>query len=233
MAAAMGALLAGAPPVRAQVLQLGEHGAMTVFDAPAVFDARGATPIEPPHRPEQRRTRAVGATDAAHISKAADAAALSPALVRAVAEQESGLRARVVSRAGAIGEMQLMPETARVLRVDARNSEQNYRGGAAYLRILLRRYDGDVVRALSAYNAGPGAVDRHHGAPPFRETQAYVAAVLERLSRAAGRGGGGCCLRRFRGPVPLTDHRRQQQPHAEVEFVARAEVAADLGQRWE
>jgi soluble lytic murein transglycosylase-like protein len=107
---------------------------------------------------------------------------LSPALIRAVAERESGFRTDVVSRAGAIGEMQLMPATARALGVNPADASQNLKGGATYLSKLMRRYDGDLMRSLAAYNAGPGAVDRYGGIPPFKETQAYVAAIMQRLS---------------------------------------------------
>ena len=79
-----------------------------------------------------------------------------------------------------------MPGTARALGVDPSDSRQNYRGGAAYLHRLLIRYDGDLVKSLAAYNAGPGVVDRYGGVPPYPETRAYVAAVLERLSREVG-----------------------------------------------
>jgi soluble lytic murein transglycosylase-like protein len=88
-----------------------------------------------------------------------------------------------VSRASAVGEMQLLPGTARQLGVDPRISRQNVAGGAAYVRALLRRYDGDLIKTLAAYNAGPEAVDRYRGVPPFKETKAYVAAVLDRLSQ--------------------------------------------------
>jgi soluble lytic murein transglycosylase-like protein len=110
---------------------------------------------------------------------------LSPALVEAVAWRESRLRVDAVSPVGALGVMQLMPATARALQVDPHDVQQNLQGGARYLRALLGRYGGDLVLALAAYNAGPGAVDRYHGVPPYRETQAYVAAVLGRLSRRA------------------------------------------------
>ncbi len=78
-----------------------------------------------------------------------------------------------------------MPGTARALGVDPHDSRQNFAGGAAYLSGLLKRYDGDTVRALAAYNAGPGAVDRYGGVPPYKETRAYVAAILDRLSQRA------------------------------------------------
>jgi soluble lytic murein transglycosylase-like protein len=116
---------------------------------------------------------------------AAAAVELSPELIEAVAWRESRMRPRVVSSAGAIGEMQLMPGTARQLGVDPYDTEQNYRGGARYLREMLQRYNGDLVKALAAYNAGPGAVDRYGGVPPYRETRAYVSAILDYLSRRA------------------------------------------------
>ncbi len=167
----------------AQVLEIGDGGAVTVYDRPAVFTAQGATPIAPPPRRRPVAARPSLPASRALIDHAATAAALSPALVEAVAWQESRLRPGLVSRAGAVGEMQLMPATARALGVDPSDSRQNYSGGAAYLAILMRRYRGDLVRALAAYDAGPKAVDHYGGPPPFRETQAYVSAILDRLSR--------------------------------------------------
>jgi soluble lytic murein transglycosylase-like protein len=117
------------------------------------------------------------------ISDAARASALSASLIAAIAWRESNFRAAAVSRAGALGEMQLLPQTARQLGVDPRVSRQNVAGGAAYVRTLLQRYNGDLIKTLAAYNAGPEAVDRYGGVPPFKETQAYVAAVLDRLSQ--------------------------------------------------
>jgi soluble lytic murein transglycosylase-like protein len=82
--------------------------------------------------------------------------------------------------------MQLTPATARGLGVDPANAAENVSGGARYLKALLARYDGDLVRALEAYNAGPGRADRWGGAPPtIAETRSYVAAILERLSQEA------------------------------------------------
>jgi len=106
---------------------------------------------------------------------------LDPELVIAVVSVESGFRPQAVSPKGAQGLMQLMPKTAESLGVaDAFDPEQNLDGGARHLGQLLALYDGDVERALAAYNAGEGAVHRHHGVPPYRETRAYVKKVLER-----------------------------------------------------
>lgn len=171
---------------RAQVMEIGDGGEVKVYDRPYVFDADGAKAIDRhTGRPAGKGAPAAVAMSPSTVADAADAAALSPELIAAVAWRESGSRPGVVSRAGAIGEMQLMPATARALGVDPRDTAQNYRGGAAYLGGLMRRYDGDLLRTLAAYNAGPGAVDRYGGLPPYKETRAYVAAVLDRLSEQA------------------------------------------------
>jgi soluble lytic murein transglycosylase-like protein len=105
-------------------------------------------------------------------------------LLAAVAKTESNGRAHAVSRAGAQGIMQLMPATARTLGVtDAFRPDQNVAGGAAYLDSLLTRYRNNLALALAAYNAGPGAVDRYHGVPPFHETRAYVAHVIREFNK--------------------------------------------------
>jgi soluble lytic murein transglycosylase-like protein len=173
----------------AQVLEISEDGAVTVHDRPAVFEAGGAKPIETaePAPPAAPAAASLSYTMAA-LSEAALASHLSPELVEAVAWRESRLRAGVVSRAGAIGEMQLMPGTARELGVNPYDTRQNLHGGARYLSGMLRRYNGDLVLALAAYNAGPGAVDRYRGVPPYRETREYVTAVLERLGQRAAAG---------------------------------------------
>ena len=171
----------------AQVLEIGPSGAMTTYDGPAVFTDAGATPILPRQSSPSRRPAVAsggGAEARIALARAAQAAALSPAFMEAVAWRESGFRAGAKSRAGAIGEMQLMSSTARALGVNPSDANDNLKGGATYLNLMMRRYDGDLIRALAAYNAGPGAVDRYHGVPPFKETQAYVAAVLDRLSQA-------------------------------------------------
>jgi len=122
---------------------------------------------------------------AAEVKAAAARHGLAPELLDAVARQESGYRASAVSRAGAVGVMQLMPATARALGVDPRNPVANLNAGAAYLKAQLVRFDGRIDLALAAYNAGPEAVRRHAGVPPYRETRAYVAATLRRLAEAS------------------------------------------------
>jgi soluble lytic murein transglycosylase-like protein len=106
---------------------------------------------------------------------------LNPDLVIAVVSVESGFKPQAVSPKGAQGLMQLMPRTAESLGVvDAFDPEQNLDAGVRHLGQLIAQYDGDVERALAAYNAGEGAVHRHNGIPPYRETRAYVKKVLER-----------------------------------------------------
>ncbi|HEY2049411.1 MAG TPA: lytic transglycosylase domain-containing protein [Caulobacteraceae bacterium] len=108
---------------------------------------------------------------------------LAPELLDTVARQESGYRPAAVSPAGAVGLMQLMPATARALGVNPTDPVQSLNGAAAYLRSLLDRFDGRLDLALAAYDAGPGAVERYAGTPPYRETRAYVSASLDRLAR--------------------------------------------------
>jgi transglycosylase-like protein with SLT domain len=118
---------------------------------------------------------------AAMATAAARRHSLDPDLVQAVVAVESGFRPDAVSPKGAQGLMQLMPATARSLGVkDSLDPAANLDGGTRHLRTLIERYDGDVKRALAAYNAGEGAVARHGGVPPYPETVAYVRKVLER-----------------------------------------------------
>lgn len=109
---------------------------------------------------------------------------LDPKLVRAVIYVESNENPSAVSHKGAQGLMQLMPETARDLGVeDPMRPRDNVRGGVAYLAKMLDRYGGNVRLALAAYNAGPGAVDKYGGIPPYPETQRYVKKVLDVFSK--------------------------------------------------
>jgi soluble lytic murein transglycosylase-like protein len=119
---------------------------------------------------------------------AADKYGLPRSLVRSVMAAESGFAPAAVSPKGAIGLMQLMPGTAQTLNADPRDPAQNADAGARYLRDLLLRYDGRLWHALAAYNAGPGAVDKYNGVPPYRETIDYVRRIDTRYksSEAAG-----------------------------------------------
>lgn len=109
---------------------------------------------------------------------------LDPDLVLAVVAVESAFRPQAVSPRGARGLMQLMPRTAASLGVrDAMDPAANLDGGVRHLGSLIQLYDGDLTRALAAYNAGAGAVKRYGGVPPYRETRDYVRQVLRRLKR--------------------------------------------------
>ena len=113
---------------------------------------------------------------------------LPDSFVKSVMKAESGFQPNAVSPRGAIGLMQLMPDTARVLGVDPRDPHQNADGGAQYLRQLLAKYENDpnqVLLALAAYNAGPAAVERYHGVPPYKETREYILRVLKNWDQSA------------------------------------------------
>jgi soluble lytic murein transglycosylase-like protein len=130
--------------------------------------------------------RAAAGRYADAIAAAADRNALDRALLAAVAKIESNFNPYAVSPRGACGILQLMPQT--VKRFGVRNvfdATQNIEAGAQYLRWLLDHFDGHVDLALAGYNAGEGAVDRHHGIPPFAETTWYVLKVLDHVARTS------------------------------------------------
>ena len=124
------------------------------------------------------------------VEAAARKNGLPPNFVHSVVRAESGYKPDAVSPKGAIGLMQLMPATAKAYGADPHDPGQNVEAGAAYLRELLIKYNGDARRALAAYNAGPGAVDKYNGVPPYAETRTYIERVL-RGYKKAGDGAGG------------------------------------------
>ena len=121
------------------------------------------------------------------LHDAADRSGLPLAFVESVARVESAFRPDAISPKGAIGVMQLMPATAREMDADPTDTAQNIDAGVRLLRDLLVKYDGDVIKALAAYNAGTGAVERYRGVPPYPETQNYVDRVLRTYISNGGR----------------------------------------------
>jgi soluble lytic murein transglycosylase-like protein len=156
-------------------------------DAPAPPAATAAPPALPLILPEPARTATTPLTPAEMSEMLARAGALHniyPDLLASVVKAESNGNPRAVSRAGAQGLMQLMPATASELGVhNTFAPEENIGGGTAYLDALLTRYHNDIKLAVAAYNAGPAAVDRYHGIPPYAETRAYVARVISEFNR--------------------------------------------------
>jgi len=177
------ALAANCADANAAVLEIQPDGSVITYDGPAVFDGRVVTPIAIPAAPEIAAPR-IPQDLAPSFQRAAARTNLSPALLAAVASAESGF-ANSTSPKGAIGVMQLMPATAEHLGVDPHATPENVAGGALYLREMLQRFDGNLPLALAAYNAGPAAVSRYGGVPPFPETRAYVGRVLQRLASDA------------------------------------------------
>jgi soluble lytic murein transglycosylase-like protein len=203
------AALALSIEARADVLELGADGARWVAGplagqpagsvpaaGPAPVEALDAQWGETPPVPEYavadpaRHAQGIPARYAAKIAELSVRFDLSPALIEAVVWQESRWQENARSPVGAQGLAQLMPGTARYLGVDPSDPFANLEGGARYLREQLDRFGGDLEKALAAYNAGPGRVERSGGIPNIRETREYVAAIIGRLanhSRTPGR----------------------------------------------
>lgn len=198
------AALALAGEARADVMELGTDGARWVAGplagqplAPDMAHNAAAQsdlaeiPVLPDHAIADPARHAAG-IPLRYSAKIAELAArfdLSPSLLEALVWQESRWNENAVSPVGAQGLAQLMPGTARYLGVNSRDPFQNLEGGARYLREQLDRFGGDLEKALAAYNAGPGRVERAGGIPNIRETKQYVAAIIGRLanhSRPAG-----------------------------------------------
>lgn len=171
-------------PAGAQVIEIDALGVATTYDGPTLFVGNSAAPVR-----NVRPSPLPAQPDAGTYQEAAREHGLPPRLLAAVAWQESRGRADAVSPKGAIGVMQLMPGTARRLGVDPHDREDNIRGGARYLRQQIDRF-GSVPLALAAYNAGPGAVHRYGGIPPYRETRSYVASILARLGDGTAPAAG-------------------------------------------
>ena len=156
----------------------------TIPDPPTPIQAAILQPAALTNPAEHSKAEPTKAELAELLDHAGLAHNIDSDLLAAVVRAESGGHARAVSRAGARGLMQLMPATAATLGVaDAFVPAQNVEGGTKYLDQLLIRYKDNIALALAAYNAGPGAVDRYHGIPPFRETRAYVAGIIREFNR--------------------------------------------------
>ena len=149
-------------------------GTPTEVPVPAQETAVPATPPMP----------VPAATPVELADAAADRYGLPRELVRSVMAAESGFQSQAISPKGAIGLMQLMPGTAQVLGADPYDQAQNVDAGTRYLRDLLEKYNYGLRHALAAYNAGPGAVEKYNGVPPFRETINYINRIEKKLRAA-------------------------------------------------
>jgi soluble lytic murein transglycosylase-like protein len=169
-----------AAPASSQVIEVGPTGASTI-SGPSVFTPEGAKPIQPERTQDASKSARHLAAEPL-IETAGAEVKLSPRLLEAVAYVESRFNPHAVSPKGAIGVMQLMPATAAELGVDPANPQANIRGGADYLRRMVTMFGNNLELALAAYNAGPSAVLRHGGVPPYAETRAYIDAVMDYLA---------------------------------------------------
>ncbi len=169
--------------VQAQVIEIDAQGTATTYDGPTVFTDEGAMSALP-RRAMRVVSQPVGFRPMMSMAGVEKEFGLHAGLLDAVVFRESRGRMDSVSSRGALGIMQLMPGTAAELGVDPRDREQNIRGGALYLKRQIDRF-GSVPLGLAAYNAGPGAVMRYGGIPPYRETRAYVSAIMARWQPSA------------------------------------------------
>jgi len=166
-------------------LQIGGGAVEIPVNTVATIEAEDYVPppvVAAPKTPAASETPNAELSPKELLTRAAIRAGLPPAIVHSVAKAESGYKVDAVSPKGAIGLMQLMPATAAALNADAHDPEQNVEAGARYLRDLLIKYENDphqVTKALAAYNAGPAAVDKYNGVPPYRETIEYVNRVVK------------------------------------------------------
>ncbi len=166
-----------AVPVHAQVLSVGDDGTATM-QCTAWQNPRTREIHTPGSGPQP-----IPAAYASLIQSAAERVDVSPALLDALARQESNYNPAAVSRKGAIGIMQLMPATAKALNLNPNDPAENIMGGAIVLRQALNAFGGQIDLALAAYNAGQGAVAKYGGIPPYAETRAYVRQNLDKLAR--------------------------------------------------
>jgi soluble lytic murein transglycosylase-like protein len=158
-------------------------GDSNYIDLPAAEIESVATFPDPP-APAPKATATANADVHSLLSHAGEQHDIDVELLASIVHAESGGHAHAVSRAGAQGLMQLMPSTAHDLGVkDSFQPDQNINGGTAYFDALLTKYHDNLALALAAYNAGPAAVDKYHGIPPYRETRAYVARVMTEFKR--------------------------------------------------
>lgn len=186
--------LAGASPAAAKIYHLSDgvvrvrsgSGSGVVERRPLLAMSEPVQPVDAA-LPIVAQTAWDRAAAAATLDQAALEAGLPSALLEALVWQESRWHPNAVSPKGAIGLTQLMPTTARELGVDPRDPAANLHGGARYLRSLLDHFDGDLVKALAAYNAGVRRVEQAGGIPPIMETQNYVVAILGRASATLAR----------------------------------------------
>jgi soluble lytic murein transglycosylase-like protein len=169
-----------APPLQGPLPSLWQLPPQLARIPPPVAPYVWPDPLQPLPKLEVPQWAGVAAAPfAATVQRAAMYYQLPADLIWAVIKVESNFREQAVSRAGARGLMQLMPRTARAIGLrDPLDPEQNILGGAYYLRRLANRFGGDIYFTLAAYNAGPGAVRRHGGIPPFPETRDYIRKVL-------------------------------------------------------